>query len=222
MTAIAISSRREPGPWANQNRGPSPGLERDLIHSLGNSCMVDEPHAPGTKQRGPESRTGPAPTYSAHSAPHPEPAVTAGAGLGAPPFARDSRSIAVSVRTRGGSKRRPGTDPRAETGRARGYRAQTRRPGRASGEGMERVSDQTRVGPPLARRSLGTHRARADRVFEPVRDPSPRPCPRSGFAKGWPDRSSTRRRPGHGPIRRGRFRHESPGDPGDPPTIPNP
>ena len=68
MTAIAISSRCEPGPWAHQNPGPSPGLGRDLIHSLGNSCMVDEPHAPGTKQRSPESRTGPAPTYSAHSA----------------------------------------------------------------------------------------------------------------------------------------------------------
>jgi hypothetical protein len=68
MTAIVIPSRCEPGLWANQNPGPSPGLERDLLHSLGNSCMVDEPQAPGTKQRGPESRSGPAPTYSAHSA----------------------------------------------------------------------------------------------------------------------------------------------------------
>jgi hypothetical protein len=68
MTAIAISSRYEPGPWENQNPGLSSGPERDLPHSLGNSCMVDEPHAPGTKQRDPESRSGPARAYSANSA----------------------------------------------------------------------------------------------------------------------------------------------------------
>jgi hypothetical protein len=68
MTAIAIPSRCEPGPWANQNPGTSPGTERDLRHSLGNSCMVDEPHTPGTKPWGPESRYGPALAYSAHSA----------------------------------------------------------------------------------------------------------------------------------------------------------
>src|ERR1700677_2231878 len=41
--------------------------------------------------------------------PDPEPAITAGAGSGAPRLARDSRNGAVSVRT-GGSKRGPGTD----------------------------------------------------------------------------------------------------------------
>jgi hypothetical protein len=68
MTAIAITSRCEPGRWANQNPRTSPGTERDLRHSLGNSCMVDEPHTPGTKPWGPESRNGPALAYSAHSA----------------------------------------------------------------------------------------------------------------------------------------------------------
>ena len=184
--------------------------------------MVDELHRPGTIPRGPESRSWPASAHSAHSA-----LIQSLQSLRERVLERlDSLETLARQRSASapaaGAERGPGTDPRAETGRARGDRAQTPRPGRAPGEGVERVSDPARVGSPLARRSLGTRRARADRVFWCVRAPSPQPCPRSGPAKGCPGHSSTRRRPGHGPIGRGRFRLESPGCPGDPPTIPNP
>jgi hypothetical protein len=68
MTAIAIASRGEPGPRANQNTGNPPRPERELPHSLGNPSMADELHRPGSIPRGAESRPWPALAHSPHSA----------------------------------------------------------------------------------------------------------------------------------------------------------
>ena len=182
-------SVREPGPAANaESRNPRGRRSRSSTF-LRKSLHGGRSSQAGNDTAGPRVQVLAGLGSLGSLRADPELAIAARTGTGAPGLARDSRSTAVGVRTGGGRERGPGTDPRAETGRTRGDRAPTPRPGRATGEGVERVSDPARGGSPLARRGLGTRSSESGSRI-PVR-PSPitTAMPRSGPAEGCPGHS---------------------------------
>ena len=186
--------------------------------------MVDELHS-RERFRGARVQAGPASARSAHSA-----LIQSLQSLRERVLERLD-SLETLARQRigvrppaAGESHGPGTDPSSRNRpSSRRPSGRLRRPGRAPGEGVERVADPTRGGSPLARRSLGTRRASNASTYSSASETHPHShAPSPGPAAGVPRPRCRRRRRGPGPIRRGRFRRESPDRPGDPPTIPNP